>query len=443
MRVPLLTLALALAGGSVAAQDTSAVDRVRVGIDYRPGVRPRLIVLPAAARLDSARAILARDLDYSDRFEVVSVPAGGPPGGLAQPGQPLAGINYELYRTLGAAYAVELLEASGGMAVTLRVHDLAAARVRQDTTAVVDISGAGEGRMGLHRLSDAIVTWITGQRGIAATRVLYVERGTRRVHRVDADGHAVVPMSPGGGAALSPAWAPGGTRFAYVVQGDDGLAPVVVQEVATGARRTVPGTAGNGQHLTPAFSPDGRLLVFARLTEQGSSLYRADVERMCCVERLTGGRFPANLSPTFSPDGRRVAFVSDRSGVPQIYTMSVDGTDQELLVPYDFGATGASYAPEWSPDGSAIVFHRMVEGAPQLFVYSVGSRQVRQLTSQGRNEDPSWAPDGRHIVYISDRTGRPQLHVIDLETARVRQVPTPGIARLPSWSGPLGGPRQP
>jgi TolB protein len=71
----------------------------------------------------------------------------------------------------------------------------------------------------------------------------------------------------------------------------------------------------------------------------------------------------------------------------------------------------------------------------------LASRQVRQLTSQGRNEDPSWAPDGRHIVYISDRTGRRQLHVIDLETARVRQIPTPGIARLPSWSSRLGGPQ--
>jgi TolB protein len=121
--------------------------------------------------------------------------------------------------------------------------------------------------------------------------------------------------------------------------------------------------------------------------------------------------------------------------------MSADGTDQELLVPYDFGATGASYAPEWSADGTMIVFHRDVSGSPQLFVYVLASRQVRQLTSQGRNEDPSWAPDGRHIVYISDRTGRRQLHVIDLETARVRQIPTPGIARLPSWSTRLGGPQ--
>jgi TolB protein len=433
-------LPLAVALLAAVALPALAQDPVRVGIDYRPGMRPRVVILPAPSGLDSARAILARDLDYSDRFEVVALPAASDPAPPLAPGQPPTGVNYELYRSLNAAWAVELVRASGGMALTLRLHDLATDQVRQDTTLAADVSGAGEGRMELHRLSDVVVGWITGQPGIAATRVLYQERGTQRIHRVDSDGHGVVPMSPGGATALSPTWAPDGARFAYVVLGNDGQSPVIIQDLSGGARRTVPTTGEDGNHNTPAFSPDGRSLAFARLTAQGAALFRADLARGT-VERLTPPRYPANLSPTWSPDSRRIAFVSDRAGAPQIYVMSADGTDQELLVPYDFGATGASYAPEWSSDGTMIVFHRDVSGSPQLFVYVLASRQVRQLTSQGRNEDPSWAPDGRHIVYISDRTGRRQLHVIDLETARVRQIPTPGIARLPSWSSRLGGPQ--
>ena len=56
---------------SLAAQDTSAIDRgVRIGIIYRPGVRPGMVVLPVhAPALDSMRTIVSRDLDYSDRFE--------------------------------------------------------------------------------------------------------------------------------------------------------------------------------------------------------------------------------------------------------------------------------------------------------------------------------------------------------------------------------------
>ena len=51
-------------------QDTSAIDRgVRIGIVYRPGVRPGLVMLPRTGQgLDSVRTMVARDLDYSDHI---------------------------------------------------------------------------------------------------------------------------------------------------------------------------------------------------------------------------------------------------------------------------------------------------------------------------------------------------------------------------------------
>ena len=57
-------------------QDTSAVDRgVRIGILYRPGVRPGIVVLTGRVpALDSLRTIMARDIDYSDRFELITLP---------------------------------------------------------------------------------------------------------------------------------------------------------------------------------------------------------------------------------------------------------------------------------------------------------------------------------------------------------------------------------
>jgi TolB protein len=173
------------------------------------------------------------------------------------------------------------------------------------------------------------------------------------------------------------------------------------------------------------------------MSEAGVGLYLVNVQDLCCVERLTGGRFAENFSPAYSPDGRRIVFVSTRAGGQQIYSMASDGTDQELLVPFDYGETGNSNAPEWSPDGTTIVFHREVRGAPQIWTFDLAGRRAKQLSSLGRNEDPSWAPDGRHIVFVSDRTGRHQLFVVDAETNRVRQIMTSGRARLPAWSRPL------
>ena len=129
-----------------------------------------------------------------------------------------------------------------------------------------------------------------------------------------------------------------------------------------------------------------------------------------------------------------MAFVSTRAGLPQIYVMGADGTDPELLAPFDYGVSGSSNAPEWSPDGASVVFHRDVARVAELFLLDVAGGKVRQLTSAGRNEDPTWAPDGKHIAFVSDRSGQRQLWVIDILTGRVRQLTFTGQVRLPAWS---------
>ena len=419
-RLMVVGMVTGFGGTQLGAQDT-----VRVRGVYDPSVRPGLVVLPAPG-LDSVRAIIARDLDYSDRFEVVTLPSGG------EIGAPSGSINFALYRTLRASLAVEVSAASGN--VTVRLHDLNGQVLRNEISVPTDLSGVGESRMTFHRLADEIVGWATGQKGIAATRILFLNNGDKRIYRIDSDGHGLAPISPSNVLAMSPVWSPDGGRIAYVQLGADGA--IMLQSVGTGTRIIVPTTGSGGQVLTPAFSPDGRRLVFSRLTEQASNLFSVNVADLCCPERLTAGRFAENLSPVYSPDGRRIAFVSNRGGSPQIYSMAADGTDQERLVSFDDGG-GQSFAPDWSPDGAKVVFHREYGGAPQIVVFDLVNRRLEQRTSQGRNEDASFAPDARHVVFVSDRTGRGQLWVLDLESGRVRQVMTPGSARLPTWSRSL------
>ncbi|MFI5235596.1 MAG: hypothetical protein ACHQXA_07800 [Gemmatimonadales bacterium] len=417
---PLIALGLGalLAGASaLVAQDTSHVEGVRVGITYAAGIRPGLIVVWAPG-LDSVGAILRRDLDYSDQFEMT-------PGAV----NPHVGpVNDALYRGMGAAYAIEVTGVAGATAI--RLHDLVAAQVREDHIAVLPGVGAPDFRMAVHRVADEVVRWVTGQPGIAASRILYGEGN--RIWRMDSDGADRVAVTNPGERALSPAWSPDATKMVFTLLGD-GRGPLVIQDLATGVRSPVPG-ATTGLNITPTFSPDGQSVAYARSTEAGTDIYLTNVTQACCTQRLTVGRYSDNLSPTFSPDARRIAFVSNRPGVPQVYVMAADGTAQELFAPFDFGATGDSYAPDWSPDGARVVFHREVSGTPQVFVLDVARRKVRQLTSTGRNEDASWAPDGRHAVFVSDRSGHRQLWVIDVESGRIRQLATPGATQLPAWS---------
>jgi TolB protein len=432
-KLTLLLIVTLASAARLTAQDTTRADQgVRVGVDYRPGVRPGLVVLPGRS-LDSVRTIVGRDLDYTDRFEMVTVgdPSSGPGMGLggAEGG---GAVNYALYKTLGAEFAVELAESPGG--VTVRLHDLNAGRVRNQQTLALPSSTAPDFRLEVHRLADEIARWASGMAGAAASRLMFVSGG--RVYRADSDGEALMPLTPSGATALSPVWSPDGQRIAYTQLGQ-GTGGIVVQALASGATFLAPGSQ-TALNITPAFAPDGRTLAFAHSDERGTDIYTANVVDRCCAQRLTVGRYADNLSPTFSPDGRRIAFISTRAGPPQLYVMAADGTDQELLAPFDFGATGSSNAPEWSPDGASVVFHREVTGSPQIFLVDVGARRVRQLTSSGRNEDPTWAPDGRHVAFVSDRSGRRQIWIVDVETGRVRQLATPGAARLPSWSRRLG-----
>src|SRR5689334_10573522 len=110
---------IALGATRAAAQDTSQVNEgVRVGVEYQPGVRSGLVVLPGAG-LDSARAIVRRDLDYSDRFEMI-VLADAPAATAGRGGSESGGVNYGIYKALGASYGVELTEVPNGL--TVRLH---------------------------------------------------------------------------------------------------------------------------------------------------------------------------------------------------------------------------------------------------------------------------------------------------------------------------------
>ncbi len=404
-----VVLAALLVPAGLRAQDTTRTESgVRVGITYTPGVRPSLAVVATAA-VDSVRAVIERDLDESDRFEMA--PRSSMP----------ATVDARALTALGVNYGVLVTGAAGG-----RV-DVAVLDSRNGSELLHRTLDPGT-RVAMHQAADEVVRAITGQPGIATTQLLFVLNG--RIARVDADGRDFERLRSAGWPSLSPAWSPDRRTVAYTAFVRSGQ-PLVLQDLSSGNREVVPGTE-EGLNITPSFSPDGRSLAFAHGTEEGMDIYLYHLGGR--VERLTSGRFSDNLSPTWSPDGSRIAFISNRARSPQLYVMASDGTGQEVLARFDYGATGMTSAPEWSPDGRLIAFHRDVAGAPQLFVVDVDDRGVRQLTGSGRNEDPTWAPDSRHLAFVSSRTGARELWVLDLETGRLRQLTNVGGARLPSWS---------
>jgi hypothetical protein len=180
------------------AQDPVPPDGVRIGIEYRPGVRPAVLMVPGAG-LDSVREIVARDLDFSDRFDVVRLPPGEAGSGSGATSAGLAS-NYALLRTIGADFAVEIRQIGAGTQV--RVHEVATGSVRREQTITLPAPSDAGFRMAVHRASDEVVRWISGTPGQAASQLLFIVE--RRLYRVDSDGAGFTILSPAGEEVLSP-----------------------------------------------------------------------------------------------------------------------------------------------------------------------------------------------------------------------------------------------
>jgi TolB protein len=405
---------------------------VSVRLQYDPGARPGLAVLPARGPAgDSVTAVLARDLDYGDRVTVLAPAAAAALAGAG------GRVDYDAARRAGAAGVVQPLLLPNG-ALRLVLHDVARRAVALTRDVALPAPAlAPDWRLAVHAAADEAERWATGVRGTAATRVLFVR--DRRVWSVDSDGANARPLTDRG--ALSPAWHPRGAAFVHSTLSDRGAQQVVARAYtpaaggAAGPPRVLAGAPVT--NLTPAVAPDGRTVVFAHGGEDGSDLYAVPFDGGA-ARRVTVGRGSDNVSPSFAPDGERVAFASGRSGHPEVYIADADGTNVDLLTEFDPGPQNYRSNPDWAPDGRLVAFQALVGGQFQVMTVEVRGRGVKRLTAEGRNEDPSWAPDARHLVVTSTRTGTSQLFVVDAETGRARQLTFgPAGARMAAWSPPL------
>jgi TolB protein len=147
------------------------------------------------------------------------------------------------------------------------------------------------------------------------------------------------------------------------------------------------------------------------------------------VSKLTSS-YGIEVSPSVSPDSRSIAFVSDKGGSPQIYTMRKDGSDIKRIT------FEGSYntSPSWSPKGDKIAFSGR-RGTNQIFIVNPDGTGLTQLTSQGNNEDPSFSPDGRYIVFSSDRDGIKGIYIMRANGESQKRI-TPKNLRSygPRWS---------
>jgi hypothetical protein len=203
-------------------------------------------------------------------------------------------------------------------------------------------------------------------------------------------------------------------------------------------------TRCNNDH---GISPDGAQLAISDNSQE-------DHNSLVYLVPITGGaaRRITQKSPSYwhgwSPDGQTLAFVGQRNGDFDIYTIPVTGGDETRLTT----AKGLDDGPEYSPDGKYIYFNSERTGHMQIWrMKPDGSDQEQVFSDDLNNWFPHISPDGKWMVFLTygpDVTGHPgnkdvMLRLMSLSAANANDKKITVLAKLfggqgtinvPSWS---------
>jgi len=170
---------------------------------------------------------------------------------------------------------------------------------------------------------------------------------------------------------------------------------------------------------SPSFSPDGRLMVFVSDWEsEDDELWLLDTETGVTT-RLTDND-SIDRDPDWSPvDDGLIVFASDRDSpnLTEIYSMRLSfDADVENEVTRLTDDQGSSYQPRFSPSGNRIAYITDRDGDGDVYTMSADGQRPFLLTNDAGAEDrnPAWTPDGRWVAFASNREDdRFQFYLVD------------------------------
>lgn len=290
-----------------------------------------------------------------------------------------------------------------------------------------------------------------------------------------------------------PAWSPDGsevvfnTEVGWAPSGRATTSELWIAEVASGRTRKI----FDGDAVQPSVSPHGLRIAYWGLPRSGSQrdIWTIPYRGLAKGEKpVPVTQDPAvDWNPVWSPDGRYLYFLSDRSGVTNLWRVPIDERTGKTLGPpeprtlparstygfamsrdgkrlayvarefafsierlaFDFGKnrpqgqpteilqmSESIGSPSASPDGSLIVFDSQGSSQEDLYLIRGDGTGLRKLTDDApRDRSASFSPDGKRIVFQSDRSGGWELWTILPDGSGLTQLTRSGEGLyIPFWS---------
>jgi hypothetical protein len=236
----------------------------------------------------------------------------------------------------------------------------------------------------------------TAQYAVAANGTLLYQSGAPPgTTLMWADARGAMRAFPEDRVYYDPRLSPDGQAVAAEVLGDGD--DIWVLDLTRGTQTKL--SLGDEEDETPAWSPDGRWVAWSTNRDTKRVILRKRADGSGQEEVLWSGPEHAHVT-AFTPDGRSLLF--EKQTVERntdIWLLPLDGSGKErLVVGTAFNEVGARL----SPGGRWLAYLSDETGISQVYVQPYPSLDARFLISNSGGSEPVWSRDGRRLFYRVD-----------------------------------------
>lgn len=238
---------------------------------------------------------------------------------------------------------------------------------------------------------------------------------------------AVVDLLQGSAAKILPApaqqlrgldWAPDGKSLLFSAKSGRRFGLWRLQ--ADGSRSPEVYPIEGGDVFNPSISRDGRIAV--EEVEQDRDIWRTDLAGSNPVPVIQST--VDDFDPVYESSGSRLAFVSERSGTPEVWIQSPAGEARRLTK-----LSGPDVRSlTWSADGTKLAFVGEDEGTSSIYSTGVGGGEPIRLFETRQGQAPiGWSATGDALYVLSPDGGDWRLNVFDLSRRAMRNELAPAL----------------
>ncbi|MYC29148.1 MAG: hypothetical protein F4X65_03535 [Chloroflexi bacterium] len=269
-------------------------------------------------------------------------------------------------------------------------------------------------------------------------QIAYVSRetGDKEINVIDKEGNQFSRLTNNPGLDASPRWSPTEQKLAFVSEvEEDGKDRTEIYSVAIEDREVSQVTFEGSVEELGDWSPDGEWVVFYnQAPEEDQGLWLRNPEGVNLV-RLTEGD---DMNPCWAPDGNSIAFVRQQEDAQAIYLARrikggswEDGVDETRLTHGGFD----NFSPAWHPNSKTIAFVSNRDGNSEIYTMQAdGANQQRLTSNKAGDSSPVWSPSGKQLAFVTDLYGSADILVMNSDGSQQRRLTKNGGDDItPDW----------